>query len=133
MESSSQGHNRESGADGRSVALCRFDELVVGSARGFDPDGVGSDTLFVLRGRGDAVRAYVNFCPHQGARLEYRKDRFLSHDGQYIVCHAHGAYFDADSGICVRGAALGQSRQAVPCGLERGWVWAAAPDPKGIT
>jgi nitrite reductase/ring-hydroxylating ferredoxin subunit len=108
------------------IRLCRFDELTAGTARGFDPERTGDDTMFVLR-RGDTVRAYLNRCPHQGARLEYRKDRFLSANGRRIVCYAHGAHFDPDTGFCTRGASLGQSLQSAPCHVEHGWVWACPP------
>lgn len=104
-----------------TIRLCHIDELRHGTARGFDPHGVGENTVFVLR-RGDAVRAYHNSCPHQGARLEYRKDRFLSADGERIVCYAHGAQFDPDSGLCIRGPCLGQSLTPVLCVVHEGWV-----------
>jgi nitrite reductase/ring-hydroxylating ferredoxin subunit len=116
---------RSSPIEVRPRRLCRFDELTPGAARGFDPDGTGEDSVFVLR-RGDAVRAYLNRCPHQNARLEYRKDRFLSADGQHVVCYAHGAHFDPDTGACTLGACLGQSLQPVPCRVEHGWVWTVA-------
>lgn len=103
------------------VRLCRFDELTAGSARGFDPLRRGEDTIILLR-RGARVRAYHNRCPHQGVRLEYRKDRFLSADGERVICYAHGAHFDADSGTCTHGPCLGQALTAVPCGVEDGWV-----------
>jgi len=105
------------------ILLCRLDELMPGTARGFDPQHAGEDTVFVLR-RGYEVRAYRNWCPHQGARLEYRKDRFLSANGERVICHAHGAQFDADSGVCTDGPCLGQSLVALPCRVEDGWVWA---------
>jgi nitrite reductase/ring-hydroxylating ferredoxin subunit len=101
--------------------LCPLAELPHGTARGFDPERVGEDTVFVLR-RGAGVRAYRNLCPHQGARLEYRKDRFLSADGAHIVCHAHGARFDADTGVCTEGPCLGQALETLPCTIEGEWV-----------
>ncbi len=104
------------------LRLCQLDDLPLLGARGFDPHGTGADTLFIVR-LSDGPRAFVNRCPHQGAALEYRKDRFLSADGRYIVCHAHGALFDLDSGRCNHGACLGQSLEAVPCWIEDGWVW----------
>jgi nitrite reductase/ring-hydroxylating ferredoxin subunit len=109
----------------RPIRLCRFDELSANTARGFDPDGTGADTIFVLC-RGDAVRAFVNRCPHQGAALEYRKDHFLTRDGRHVMCHAHGALFDPDTGQCVWGACQGQSLAVVPCWVDRGWVWIGA-------
>lgn len=107
------------------IRLCRFDELSANTARGFDPDGTGADTIFVLC-RGDAVRAFVNRCPHQGAALEYRKDHFLTRDGRHVMCHAHGALFDPDTGKCVLGACQGQALAVVPCWVDRGWVWIGA-------
>ncbi len=104
------------------VRLCPLEELVLGAARGFDPEQVGADTMFVVR-RADGVRAYVNKCPHQDSRLEFRKDRFLSADGTRVICHAHGAHFDPDTGVCVHGACLGQSLEPIPCRIECGWVW----------
>lgn len=106
------------------VRLCRLEELAAGAARGFDPGCSGADTLFVLR-RGGTVRAFRNRCPHQGARLEYRKDRFLSQDGRHVVCHAHGARFDPDTGICNHG---GWALESLPCAVEQGWIWAATGD-----
>ena len=105
-----------------ATRLCRFDELLPGTARGFDPQRTGEDTVFVLR-RGTDLRAYHNRCPHQGARLEYRKDHFLSADGQRVVCYAHGAQFDPDTGACTQGACLGQALEPVSCRVEEGWVW----------
>ena len=104
------------------IRLCRLDELIAGTARGFDPEEVGEDTMFVVR-KGDALHAYRNRCPHQGARLEYRKDRFLSADGQRVVCYAHGAHFDLETGVCTEGICLGQSLQSVLCRIEQGWIW----------
>lgn len=95
---------------------------MVGTARGFDPEHSGEDTILVLR-RTDGVRAYLNRCPHLGSRLEFRKNRFLSADGTRVICHGHGARFDPDTGACTNGVCLGQTLQAVPCGIEYGWVW----------
>jgi len=111
-----------------AVRLCRLQELLVGSARGFDPEQTGQDTMFVLR-RPQGVLAYVNKCPHQDSRLEFRKDRFLSADGTRVICHGHGAHFDPDTGVCTHGACLGQSLEPIPTRIEYGWVWAA---PRGL-
>src|SRR6516225_3643452 len=73
-----------------SVRLARIDELPDPGARGFDPEGAGHDTLFVVR-RGAAVHAYRDACPHYGdTAMAWRKDAYLNGDGTRIVCHAHG-------------------------------------------
>jgi nitrite reductase/ring-hydroxylating ferredoxin subunit len=101
--------------------LCQLDELVEGHARGFDPLQRGKDSVFALIHRGQ-VRVYRNSCPHLDVRLEYRKDRFLSADGQFIVCYAHGAQFLPATGECVYGPCLGQALEALDWFLEEGGV-----------
>lgn len=100
-------------ADDEAMVLCRFDDLPVHGARGFDPQGVGRDTMFVVRRR-DRVQAWVNACPHvDGAPLAWRKDAYLSADRGAIVCYGHGARFDIDSGVCTAGPCLGRSLKAI--------------------
>lgn len=89
------------------VALCRLDELGEGQSRGFDPQDRGADSLFALRHQGQ-VRVYRNRCPHLSVPLEYRKDRFLSADGQWVICYAHGARFRPEDGTCVHGPCRGE-------------------------
>ena len=105
-----------------SRRLCRLDDLPLHSARGFDPESRGEDTIFVVRTE-QGVRAFINRCPHQGTPLEYRKDAFLSADGLQIVCYAHGARFETDSGLCVRGPCIGERLILRPCSISDGWVW----------
>jgi len=98
----------DQGAKGELVSLCHVDELPASGARGFDLRGSDRDSLFVMR-RENGLRAYFNICPHAGAALPWQKDKYFSADGKRIVCHAHGAEFDPDSGECLRGPAMGRS------------------------
>ena len=109
--------------------LCRVDELVQGQARGFDPLQRGKDSFFALVHEGQ-LRIYRNSCPHLDVRLEYRKDRFLSADGQLIVCYAHGAQFLPGTGECVYGPCLGQKLEALPWRVEEGWLVLQMPGMK---
>jgi len=91
------------------VALCELADLPSGGARGFDPEGQGRDTLFVVR-RGDALWAYRNDCPHwPGSPMAWRKDAYLDAHGTHIACHSHGARFDIETGLCIAGPCAGQS------------------------
>jgi nitrite reductase/ring-hydroxylating ferredoxin subunit len=95
------------------VTLCRLDALPDRNARGFDPLGRGTDTLFVVR-LGDALHAYLDRCPHFGdTPLPWRKDAYLDAAAEAIVCAAHGARFDIATGRCVLGPCLGQTLQPV--------------------
>ena len=90
------------------MRLCHLSDLPEGSSRGFDPWGEGHDTVFVVRRRG--VYAYRDACPHwPGAPMAWRKDAYLDAARERIVCAAHGAQFEIETGLCVLGPCVGQS------------------------
>ena len=92
--------------------LCAASDLAEGHAKGFAERGV-----FALRFKGN-FHVYVDACPHYGdTPLAWRKDAYLNADGTRIVCAAHGAQFEPDTGLCVLGPCLGQSLQSVPVAL----------------
>ena len=92
------------------LRLCHLDDIPEGAARGFDLKGEGRDSVFVVRKAGE-VFAYRDACPHyQGATsLPWRKNAYLGASRQFIVCAAHGAEFEIDTGLCVHGPCLGES------------------------
>jgi nitrite reductase/ring-hydroxylating ferredoxin subunit len=101
------------GVGGRGQrALCRLEDLPDGSAKGFGPAPGGFTGLFAVR-QGDDIFVYVNACPHIGTPLEWTQDRFLSHDGNLIVCATHGAEFRITDGECLRGPCFGERLEAV--------------------
>ncbi|MBT8141631.1 MAG: Rieske 2Fe-2S domain-containing protein [Gammaproteobacteria bacterium] len=73
------------------------------------------------------VFAYANTCPHQGRMLQWKPDAFLTKDCSQIMCSAHGATFEIDSGLCVAGPCLGQSLNAMPCKLVNDVVMVQLP------
>ncbi|TPQ35599.1 (2Fe-2S)-binding protein [Bradyrhizobium guangdongense] len=96
------------------LRIGRADEIGEGQSRGLDPQECGEDTMFVVRW-GGVLRAWRNACPHvDGAPMAWRKDAYLNADGSRIVCHAHGAEFLPDSGMCVQGPCVGKRLTAVP-------------------
>lgn len=101
------------------LALCPVSELAEGQARGFDPLGQGFDSIFAILTQGQ-IRLYRNSCPHLDVRLEYRKDRFMSADGQRIICYAHGAQFLPESGLCVYGPCLDERLSALEFQIDEG-------------
>lgn len=92
--------------------LCALTELPEWGARGFKLEGQAS--VFVVR-QGAALYAYRDLCPHYGdTSLPWRKDAYLDPLGKRIMCAAHGALFDIDSGLCTSGPCLGESLTRVP-------------------
>jgi nitrite reductase/ring-hydroxylating ferredoxin subunit len=97
-----------------SRLLCRLSELPEGDARGFDPLGTGQDSVLVIR-HGRRLHVYRDACPHQGTTpMAWRKNAYLNAERDRIVCSAHGAQFDIDTGACTLGPCLGQSLTALP-------------------
>lgn len=102
--------------------VCRLTELEPHGARAFTI-GSGDWPLrgFVVRA-GDAVRGYVNRCPHAGHPLNLLPERFLTPDGALIVCCSHGALFEKVSGYCVAGPCAGRSLTPVALEVRSGFV-----------
>ena len=107
--------------------LCALDDLPDGGSRGLLRQGL-DDRLCVVR-QGDEVFVWLNDCPHEHRPMEYRQDRFLSGDGQHIVCYAHSAHFDIRTGHCFAGPCTGQHLTKVPARIENGKVWIPAELP----
>ena len=85
------------------MRLCDFDELPDGASRGFDPRRTGRDTMFVVR-QGRSLHAWLNACPHHGTTMPWRRHAYLNAAADRIVCSAHGALFEIDTGQCTLGA-----------------------------
>jgi len=91
------------------IPLCRVEDIPDGASRGFDPDGVGRDTLFIVR-QGAQLHAWRDQCPHEGdTPLPWRRHAYLNARRTRIVCFAHGAQFDITSGVCVLGPCRGSA------------------------
>jgi nitrite reductase/ring-hydroxylating ferredoxin subunit len=110
-------------------ALCRLDDIPQGCAKGFPPAPGGFIGLFAVR-RGEDIRVYVNSCPHLGVPLEWMPDRFLSTDGERIICATHGAEFRITDGHCTAGPCRGQALERVLTEIRDGVV--LVPEDAGL-
>lgn len=68
--------------------------------------------LLVKKGR--QVFAYANMCPHQYLPLDYRGAQLLSADGNQLMCSAHGAMFDLETGKGTAGPGLDCALYKIP-------------------
>ena len=67
--------------------------------------------------------AYENSCPHTGVNLNWQKEQFFSFDGLFLQCSLHGALFEPDSGLCIRGPCLGSRLKPIDLQNEDGIVY----------
>lgn len=102
--------------------LCSLAELEETGSRGFAV-GEGDWPLrgFIVK-TPQGVAAYVNYCPHAGHPLNFRPNRFLTPDGNLILCGSHGALFERATGLCVLGPCAGQSLTRIPIDVTNGYV-----------
>jgi nitrite reductase/ring-hydroxylating ferredoxin subunit len=106
------------------LRLCDLDEIADPGAKGFR---FRADSKlfagFVVRA-GDLVAGYVDSCPHAGWPLGAMDDRYLTRDGDHILCAGHGALFKLD-GLCVAGPCLGDHLAVWPVEVRDGLVFTA--------
>lgn len=72
------------------------------------------------------IAGYVDRCPHAGHPLAVELDRYLTPDGQLILCSWHGAIFEPLSGLCVGGPCAGARLTPWPVVVEADRVFTAA-------
>lgn len=98
------------------LRLCHLEQLAPGQSLGFRIKSKGQDDLFLINNGGDIV-GYKNSCPHwPGSTMPVLKNRYLDSESRYIVCGGHGALFEVDSGLCIKGPCIGQ--RLIPINLE---------------
>ena len=86
----------------------------------------GSAESLILHRDGDAVRAWLNVCPHAGRRLDWAPGRFLKSKDGLLVCAVHGASFELRGGECVAGPCRGDALRAVAVEVRDGAVFLAS-------
>jgi nitrite reductase/ring-hydroxylating ferredoxin subunit len=100
--------------------LCRITDLSDPGSREFRiATARGPRFMFVVR-KGDTVNAYMNWCPHYGATMDWKLDTFLTHDKTAILCALHGAEFVIESGECTLGPCEGERLIRVEVRVEGG-------------
>jgi nitrite reductase/ring-hydroxylating ferredoxin subunit len=60
----------------------------------------------VLLGSDGEPRAYLNRCRHLPIPIDSGSRRFLTQDGEYLLCGTHGALYQKDDGMCIAGPCI---------------------------
>ncbi|WP_049293113.1 Rieske (2Fe-2S) protein [Franconibacter helveticus] len=107
---------------GSAIRLCRAESLAEGEARGFDPQGTGQAEVIALRYQGQ-LYLWRNRCPHLNTPMNWQQHAFMNAARDRLVCFAHGALFEPDSGLCIQGACLGQRLTPLSFRVDaQGWL-----------
>ena len=93
--------------------LRTWDELPEGVPVEAEAEIDGAAESLVLLRAGDAVRAWLNVCPHAGRRLDWAPGQFLRSKDGLLVCAVHGASFELRRGECVAGPCRGEALREV--------------------
>ena len=107
--------------------LCRLDELDDPGSLAATARINGKDRAVMVVRRGDGVHVYLNVCPHIGGPLDFTPGQFLNLDKSYIQCATHGALFQIDDGLCVKGPCATQSLTPVTSEVRDGRVFLSTP------
>jgi nitrite reductase/ring-hydroxylating ferredoxin subunit len=112
----------------QGVPLTTLDRLEDGALAEAEAVVAGDAESLILHRSGDAVRAWLNICPHAGRRLDWAPGQFLRDREGRLVCAAHGAAFELERGECIAGPCRGASLRAVAVRVdERGDVLLDVP------
>lgn len=103
-------------------ALATLGEIEDGGFLEVEVSVDGDAESLLLHRDGDAVRAWLNICPHAGRRLDWAPGRFLKSREGHLVCAVHGATFELQAGTCVAGPCMGASLRAVGVDVRDGVV-----------
>jgi nitrite reductase/ring-hydroxylating ferredoxin subunit len=105
--------------------LCALSDIADPGAKGFlFRDGEQLFLGFVVH-QGGRVAGYIDRCPHTGAPLAFLPNRYLTREGDLILCATHGALFRAEDGFCLAGPCAGRSLWPWPVTVSGGAVLTA--------
>ena len=104
------------------VRLCALADIPEPGARGFTfRSGEMLFAGFIVRAGGE-VRGWIDRCPHAGFPLALFGDRYLTREGDLVICASHGALFRPLDGVCVGGPCAGERLTPWPVRVEEGAV-----------
>ncbi|HVI58737.1 MAG TPA: Rieske (2Fe-2S) protein [Luteimonas sp.] len=104
------------------VRLLPLSQLADGAFAEAEAAIEGDPESLILHRDGDAVRAWLNICPHAGRRLDWAPGQFLKSREGHLVCAVHGATFETAGGTCIAGPCRGDALRPVAVAVRDGHV-----------
>lgn len=110
---------------GPGVALCALADLADPGSKGFRFREDGKMFAGFVIQVGGQIRGYVDSCPHAGWPLAAWDDRYLTREGDLILCGGHAALFRPLDGFCVVGPCADQKLTPWPVQVVDGQILTA--------
>ena len=107
------------------MSSMRFEQIEDGGFAEIEMSVDGIAESVILHRDGDAVRGWLNICPHAGRRLEVSPGQFIKTGDGLLMCAVHGATFELIDGLCVGGPCRGQTLAKVELRVRDGMVMQA--------
>jgi len=105
------------------IFLCQTTDINESQSKGFRLPHVRRDpAMFIVR-YDHQFYAYENTCPHTTAPLNWQPHQFMDLDNEYIQCAVHGALFQIQDGLCIRGPCAQQSLTAIKLVIENSNIY----------
>lgn len=80
-------------------------------------DYIPREALVLRTGSGEIV-GYRNECRHLPIPIDGMTRRFFTPDGKRLLCALHGAEYNLDDGVCVRGPCKGKALERLRVEIE---------------
>ena len=110
---------------GPGVPLCALADLADPGSKGFRFREDGKMFAGFVVQVGGQIRGYVDSCPHAGWPLAAWDDRYLTREGDLILCGGHAALFRPLDGLCVVGPCADQKLTPWPVQVVDGQILTA--------
>ncbi len=97
----------------KKYSVCRLEKLIEKRCYGCEITHEGKLNSYFLVYHNNKIYSYLNRCPHTGVNLDWIPHQFLDSNNELIQCATHGALFNIEEGLCLRGPCVGDKLQSI--------------------
>lgn len=106
-------------------ALAAAGDVPDGGALVVSAQHEGAPISLILTRRGGAIHAFRNRCTHADYPLQRADGRVLVQEGRFLICGAHGASYELETGACAGGPCNGKGLTPIAIAVRDGDVFTA--------
>ncbi len=88
--------------------------IVIESKKKFSPG-------IIIYKENNTIKVWVNNCPHANLTLDLIKGRVQNNKGE-LLCANHGAKFDPNSGLCIKGPCKEKTLTKFPFTIKKNYL-----------